>query len=65
MSDKNIILLVLLMVLILAYIHTQITCTREGFLRSRLRSFRKSRENFFGALSHRFTRVKRKLKTFY
>jgi len=60
-SDKNIIMLILLIILIGVYMYTQITCTREGFMRSRLRSFRKSRENFFGAISHRFTRVKRSI----
>ena len=60
-KDKNILLFILLFVLIIAYMHTQFTRAREGFMRSRLRSFRKTRENFFGALSHRFTRVKRSI----
>jgi hypothetical protein len=60
-SDKNIVLFLILIILIFAYMHAQFSCNREGFMRRNLRRFRLTRENFFGTLSNRFTRVKRSI----
>lgn len=60
-SDKNIILFFILIVLIFAYMHAQVSCRREGFMRRNLRSLRKTKESFQKSIGHSFTRVKRNI----
>ena len=64
MSDQNISLLLLLVVLLFVYIHIQSSPQREGFvraLRPSLRNFRLSRTRFKKRIGNSFIRAKRNI----